>query len=411
MNPWGILNIDSNSNIAVIRDAYLKQLGSRHPAKDPDMFQRLRNAYEFALNKISRKGSPAADENFFSNNIDFNAKPPSEKKLLSYINNLLDRLYFENEKSALFYLDEIVKENDFNQIYFKAGFEQALQFTLATLVPFPLALANRAIELFQWNKNTAEIQTSYLAAINILISRTHSQEKQQELESLSKHLWNRKARLAKALLGPYKPWKFRWLALSTKNLSVIKEWFTDFDKNCPDLLRYSLNKKTVLWWRNAIKKKRTPGSISELCSKKIQAQITYMPIFVMAFTLSLLFPDALFGVFTLVAYGLLLAFFGPSLFFIINFVALVLSFIISTQPWFIQIGIESKLKLHTLCVMDITVSYFILNLLMILLGGTVRVVLGIRKDYKIDKMFYGFLLITFILLAHIVGFGVPNPVR
>ena len=55
--PWDVLGIDSNADERVVRRAYAKLLKQQRPDEDADAFQRLRYAYESALQMMSGSGT------------------------------------------------------------------------------------------------------------------------------------------------------------------------------------------------------------------------------------------------------------------------------------------------------------------------------------------------------------------
>ncbi|ASL46788.1 DnaJ-like protein DjlA [Burkholderia sp. AD24] len=57
--PWDVLGIDSNADERVVRRAYAKLLKRQRPDEDADAFQRLRYAYESALQMVSGKAFAA----------------------------------------------------------------------------------------------------------------------------------------------------------------------------------------------------------------------------------------------------------------------------------------------------------------------------------------------------------------
>lgn len=50
MNIWDILGIEQTSDVSTIRKAYAKKVKSTHPEDDPEGYQRLREAYQWAVN-------------------------------------------------------------------------------------------------------------------------------------------------------------------------------------------------------------------------------------------------------------------------------------------------------------------------------------------------------------------------
>lgn len=50
MDHWGVLELDRNADERSIKRQYAKLLKVNRPDDDPEAFQRLREAYEYALN-------------------------------------------------------------------------------------------------------------------------------------------------------------------------------------------------------------------------------------------------------------------------------------------------------------------------------------------------------------------------
>ena len=55
MNPWLILGISETTDKNAVRHAYMQLISKHNPEDDPEGFQRVRNAYEYALAEIDAK--------------------------------------------------------------------------------------------------------------------------------------------------------------------------------------------------------------------------------------------------------------------------------------------------------------------------------------------------------------------
>ncbi len=479
-NYWETLRIAPTHDRQRIRDAYIDAIAGLHPARDTAEFQRLRHAYEQLIGALTLpefrvagdRGQPTLEPY-----INLKTVREPENTASYYIEKLTERLKFDGQQSAVFYLEKIIKEQDFNDPSLRMEFEQQLQYLLASVVPFPPQLAQRAVELFQWHNTPKKSMPCHLGAVSMLLTHHKAQQQLQALADIAKQRRERNSRPARALLGRYRPWYFRWLALNPHHLRFVHDWISEFEQEYPDLLPTMIDPQVLGWWKKAAFSPRLLGrhllnaasasavctlavlglggflsaerqlngllpaalftllllsfaglqylfvrlsariaplrsglqkacaKVFALCSEHLHTQLTVTPIFVLSFALSILLDGAMSAFFAVLSYGLLLAVFGISLFMIINFIALVLSFIYSSQPWVQHLVASSKFKLHSFSVLDIVVSYFIINTLLILAGSALRVVLGIRKEFQVDQVFYGFLILTLILILHSVIFG------
>ena len=489
-NYWETLNLAPTRDKQLVRDAYFNAISGLHPERDAGLFQQLRQAYEQLISELTipefhtaARRQQAVLEPYIktTDSVDTEAVTTAihqpQNTATYYLEKLTDRLKFDSQQSAVFYLEKIIKEPDFNSSTLRMEFEQGLQYLLASVVPFPAQLAQRAITLFQWHNTPKTSQPAYLSAVTMLLTRHKARQRLHALRQTSERRRDPHRRIAGALLGRHRPWYFRRLALTQRNLKFARDWIAEFEQDYPGLLPVMLDPDVVQWWKKAAFNPRltgrhlvnaaslssvgtlivmgfsgflsgthelnalvptllfvillavfcglqytiirlfsqlaparsalqkTCGKIRALCTDKLHTHLAVMPIFILSFALSILLDGSLAALFAAISYGLLLAVFGVSLFMIINFVALVLSFIYTSQPWVQHLVTSSKFKLHSFAVLDIAVSYFIINILLILAGCTLRVVLGIRKEFQVDQMFYGFLIVTLILIVHSIVFG------
>lgn len=65
MNIWDILEISSDVSISEVKRAYAKKLKQHRPEEDPEGFQRLKAAYDIALEQIKGRTEPRQETSGF----------------------------------------------------------------------------------------------------------------------------------------------------------------------------------------------------------------------------------------------------------------------------------------------------------------------------------------------------------
>lgn len=136
-NYYQILDVDSKASNREIKIAYKKQLRKHPPEKDPDGFEKIRNAYDVLNNEKSRaeydamlnhkdeieehreNALKAMEENNYKKAIKYFKKILVIEPSLANIRNLLGLSYLNNKdlKNALNQFTRIVKENPDNASY------------------------------------------------------------------------------------------------------------------------------------------------------------------------------------------------------------------------------------------------------------------------------------------------------
>lgn len=136
-NYYQILDVDSKASNREIKIAYKKQLRKHPPEKDPDGFEKIRNAYDVLNNEKSRaeydamlnhkdeikehreKALTAMDEKNYKKAIKYFKKILVIEPSLANIRNLLGLSYLNDKdlKNALDQFKRIVKENPDNASY------------------------------------------------------------------------------------------------------------------------------------------------------------------------------------------------------------------------------------------------------------------------------------------------------
>ena len=136
-NYYQILDVDSDAASREIKIAYKKQLRKHPPEKDPDGFEKIRNAYDVLNNEKSRaeydamlnyqdeieeyreKALKAADEKNYKKAIKYFKKILVIEPSLANIRNMLGLAYLndQNLSAALNQFTRIVRENPDNASY------------------------------------------------------------------------------------------------------------------------------------------------------------------------------------------------------------------------------------------------------------------------------------------------------
>ncbi len=490
MDIWNILKIAATRDRKRIRRAFIARMKSVHPLRDLDAYEQLREAYELALEQIhvelspdmnGRQFEPALGESAFDDSLAKDALQKAEHTPDYYLEQIIDKLDHENEKSAIFTLDQVLKEADFNSFHFLSQFEQSLQYMLTAYVPFAIKLARHAIGIFHWESDAARSLPAHLEAIHLMIALENARLKRKELEALARSKKTDDRHILNALLGPFRPLKFGWMILKPENIERMKYWLATLEKDFPEVIDLELDSETLEWWQDAITKPHmsrrgilVTGSVSsmfslvilgaanifipefdnhpftlfmlfsvsfvvmlilsfsfkqlsfrllewqpslrkvcthigDLCSGKFRSQVLMLPIFIM-FYIMIVFSDGLMLiVFSVGGYLMLLLMFDVSLFFFINFMALFVGIMFRANPTMNNLLPNiTSFGLHSLCVLDVALVYFLLNFILKLSGGTLRALFGIKHKPESDQHLYNFVLITFVLVIHVSFLGLPK---
>lgn len=124
-------------------------------------------------------------------------------------------------------------------------------------------------------------------------------------------------------------------------------------------------------------------------------------IMLSAFGLTLINNTEIMNAFAIIAYISMLYLFGPSMFFIINFAAMVLRLIFEEHAWFNELIFHSTLQIHTFCVFDLTATFILIHLLIQTTCRILKHPLGISDQRILNSTLYEFILLTAIFVAHI----------
>lgn len=282
MDIWNILKITPTRDRKLIRRAFINGMRSIHPHRDLDAFEELRKAYELALQELQnefepdlhgRRVEPTLGESPFDDELAKDALQLAEHTPDFYLEQIIDRLDHEDEESAISTLDEVLKEPDFNNHHFLSQFEQSLQYALAAYVPFANRLARHAIRIFNWEADAERSLPAHLEAIHLLVALDAARIKREELEALARNKQTEDRHILKALLGPFRPLKFRLMTLKPDNLERMQHWLETLDRDFPEVVDLEIDQETLEWWQAALKRPHlshrgivVTGSVSSMFS-------------------------------------------------------------------------------------------------------------------------------------------------
>ncbi len=290
-----------------------------HPLRDLDAYEQLREAYELALHQIhveldpdrqGRQLEPALGESVFDDELAKDALQKAEHTPDYYLEKIIDKLNHENEESAIKILDQILKEPDFNNFHFLSQFEQSLQYTLTAYVPFAITLARHAVHIFHWESEAARSLPAHLEAIHLMIALDNARFKREQLELLARSKKSEDGHILNALLGDFRPLKFKWMSLNPHNIERMKVWLQTLEEEFPEVIDLELNSETLDWWKAAIRRPHmsrrgilVTASVSSMLSLLIliAANILIPAFDNHPFTLTLLFA-VIFSVMLIVNY-------------------------------------------------------------------------------------------------------------
>lgn len=141
MSIWDILGISPTSDQKAIRRAYAEQLRHNNPEVNPEGFQKLREAYELALNGTSSTSVPE--------------RPKLPIKTPDLPPDPVEKIN-EKQIKALIMVDRFLAGSDLKEplqdLEFSLLFQEALLDRFYTETPFPKKLFLKAYKIFNWRQ-------------------------------------------------------------------------------------------------------------------------------------------------------------------------------------------------------------------------------------------------------------------
>lgn len=264
MTVWDELGIEPTGDRREIRRAYARLLREVHPEDDPDGFQRLREAYEAALEQAGEPGDDRAEQASGGHEPAESLSDGDRAALEDLLGDVAEDLSSDDDPAAAVNLERVLKAPLLDGLEQRLYFERRLLDDIASRDRLPRSLASATIKGFRWDEGLDHLPPGNQETANRLLDIREIEARLARLRR-DAHRWWRRALfddlpMASALLlCPYRPWLFRILATEKWVFEAISGLLQELREYYPDILEHKLDPRTVAWWLDAIDRpKRFP---------------------------------------------------------------------------------------------------------------------------------------------------------
>jgi hypothetical protein len=278
------LGIGPTSDKREIRRAYARRLKETHPEDDPEGFQRLREAYEIALQQSGWIAEDEAEEDAHADESEQAVEPkprparqdsgsagdhPGEAEhkddpaddepddrdrravtdMVAGLGRLLDK---GDDRGAAEALEIAVADPVLLNLNNRRLFEFLLLQEVGERDPMPPATARAAAKAFRWDEHWTDLPYDYQYLADQVLAVQLSEERLAELHRAAKKRIGGgfEARAANLLLGPYSPVRFT-LAGGADLLTAMERLLAELRAQYPEILEREVDPRVLAWWTEA----------------------------------------------------------------------------------------------------------------------------------------------------------------
>jgi len=262
---WEELGIESTEDVRTIRRAYAARLRRVDREGDPDGFQRLREAYEAALEwsesdsmALPTDPDPSDDADTASHDdsapIEGDRFEAGDEPWDGLLAQVLTALVTGDGATAADRLRNALNSPLLENLDDRHRFEIRL---LDSMPPFASghdAFVTAAVEAFRWQDSVNHLPPYHSAIAEDLVSRRDDELFRRGLKAHGRMWWltyilSKQALAISVLTGPFRPTWFQWLAANRHAREHITDMLSAFVDEHPGLLQ-RLDRRTVDWWIN-----------------------------------------------------------------------------------------------------------------------------------------------------------------
>ncbi|MCP3998780.1 MAG: sel1 repeat family protein [bacterium] len=276
---WNVLGITPTADARAVRRAYAARLKESRPDDDREGFMRLRAAYDEALEYAHGGGhtsvpalpdtvpDPAEPTGRAEGTPVFHPKPPplpqvDPQRQRAVVEMVRARLAVDDDVGAAEVLSGANNDDEFVNLELRERLESEMVWLAAEYDPPPFQLVNTCANIFHWDDGRAFRDPSTGSTAVWLYDRLRARLRVKELRAIVAGTSSQPppgpdrkydGPVLDALLGPYRPWRFRWIMFKSRcNRAIVAYWLTVLETEAPGALENELDPKTVAWWRRAV---------------------------------------------------------------------------------------------------------------------------------------------------------------